>query len=279
MLPSLTHFTARFEAEAGIPMVRRSQFRRGQGSSPPCDFAEPPEGAENALHKNWHYAFVVSLLTILTCTMALLNAYLHFINVSSYSPGSFPGALILAGYLGMFLTMWISPIPDYVLVPAYGYLCAIGVFGASTTFLVCLVAAILPIEYAAGRYAGRRLLLKGLSYFRITEGDILVADNWLVNHGRFSIFAATFIPFFYSVAGLAAGALKMKATPFLVFSSLGFGLRYVFLEYVGFYGVHIFTALFDYSYRAYFVLLLILSSVYAGVHLFRAFRSGRGRTT
>ena len=212
---------------------------------------------------------------MLVCALALTNAAFHLMNVSSYAPSDLSVSFLFAGYLGMFLTVWISPIPDYVLVPVYGYLSALGAFDPYATFLVCLAAAILPIEYAAGRYAGRPLLLKVLSYFRITERDIEVADKWLVNHGKFSIFTATFIPFFYSVACLAAGTLKMKAPLFLLMSTAGFAVRYVFLEYVGFYGIYIFTASFDYSDRDFFVLLLILSSVYAGVHIVRTYQSQR----
>jgi len=200
-------------------------------SAPPANTTSPlTDGKSVKLHKNWHYLFVGSLLTMLTCALALTNASFNLFDVSSYAPGSLSVSFLLAGYLGLFLTVGISPIPDCVLVPVYGYLSAIGAFDPYATFLVCLAAAVLPIEYAAGRFAGRPLLLKALSYFRITERDIEVADRWLVNHGKFSIFTATFIPFFYSVACLAAGTLKMRAAPFLLMSTAGFALRYVFLE-------------------------------------------------
>jgi hypothetical protein len=44
-------------------------------------------------------------------------------------------------------------------------------------------------------------------------------------------------------------------------------LKYVFLEAVGYYGIYIFTASFDYSQRILFSLLLILSSLYAAIYL------------
>lgn len=228
-----------------------------------------------SIHKNWHYLFVGSLLTMLTCALALANAAFNLFDVSSYAPGSLSASFLLAGYLGMFLTVWISPIPDYILIPVYGYLSAIGAFDPYVALLVCLAAAIVPIEYAAGRFAGRPLLLKGLSYFHITEGEIEVADKWLVEHGKFSIFTATFIPFFYSAACIAAGTLKMRAAHFLLMSTAGFGLRYIFLEYVGFYGIYVFTASYDYADRAAFILLLVLSSAYAAVHMVRTLHSRR----
>lgn len=250
----------------------------GENGSGPTLVATPPhkEATRGVLHKNWHYLFVGSLLTMLACALALANAAFDLFNVSSYAPGEISGALLVTGYTSMFLTVWISPIPDYILLPVYGYLCAIGIFSPYTTLLVCLAAAILPIEYAAGKFAGRPLLLKALSYFHITERDLEVADNWLVEHGKFSIFIATFIPFFYSAACLAAGTLKMKAVPFLLMSTLGFAVRYVFLECIGFYSIYVFTASFDYSDRDLFLFLFLLSFAYAVVHLVRTRRPRRG---
>lgn len=215
-------------------------------------------------HKYWHYLFVVSALAIIVSVLALLNSYLGLNTTSSYSTGNdgVSSPLLLAGYLGMFLTIFVSPVPDYFLVPIYGYLSSTGSFDPYLTFLVCMVAATLPIEYAAGRFAGRPLLLKSLSYVRITEKDIRVADDWLIEHGRFSIFTCTFIPFFYSVASLAAGTLKMRAGTFLVLSVAGFGVRFAFLEYVGYSSIDLFTASFDYSQRFVFFAVLLASFAY-----------------
>jgi membrane protein DedA with SNARE-associated domain len=231
---------------------------------------DDPDG----LHKYWHYLFVVAVFTFVFSSLGLLNAYFRFVNISSYdiNQQDVSSSILFAGYAGMFFSMAILPIPDYVLVPAYGFLASIGIFNPATTFMVCLVAALFPIEYLCGRLAARPLLLKGLALFRITEKDIEVADRWLVEHGHFSIFMATFVPYFYSLASLAAGTLKMKAAPFFLSSTAGFGIRYVFLEYIGYFGVYIFAVSFDYSERGLFAGLLIASSAYLAVHLARTLR-------
>jgi len=223
--------------------------------------------------KYWHYLFVISLLIILVSVLALLNAYFHLVNVSSYNinKGDVSSPFLLAGYIGMFITIVFSPVPDYFLVPAYGYLSLIGLFNPYYTFLVCLVGAVFPVEYVCGRFAARPLLLKVMSILRISEKNVEEADKWLGEHGLFSIFVSTFIPFFYSVISLAAGTLKMKSVAFLLSSAAGFGLRFVFLEGVGYYSIYIFTASFDYSQRTLFFLLLLLSSVYAALYLVRTF--------
>lgn len=224
--------------------------------------------------KSRHYLFVVSILIAILSVLALLNAYFRFLDISSYDidqEGLSP--FLVAGYLGMFITVAFSPVPDYLLLPAYGSLSSLGVFDPYVTFLVCLVAAILPYEYAVGRLAGRPLLLKGLSYFGISEKTLGSAEKWLVNHGRFSIFLSTFIPFFYTVTSIAAGVLKMNAVRFLLASALGYGLRFAFLEYIGYSSVFVFTASFDYSQRVIIALLLVVSSAYAVLYLLGKFQS------
>jgi membrane protein DedA with SNARE-associated domain len=222
------------------------------------------------LRKYGHYLFVISILIIFLSVLALLNAYFHLINVSSYNINQEGvSSPFLLAYLGMFISIAFLPLPDYFLVPAYGYLSLMGIFNPYYTFLVCLVGAVFPIEYVCGRLAARPLLLKVLSLLRISEKDIEEADKWLVEHGIFSIFISTFIPFFYSVISLAAGILKMKSVAFLLSSTAGFGLRFAFLEGVGYYSIYIFTASFDYSQRALFSLLLIFSSVYVAFYLVR----------
>ena len=121
--------------------------------------------------------------------------------------------------------------------------------------------------------------MKGLKYFGISEKMIKSAERWLEDHGRFSIFISTFIPFFYSVTSLAAGTLKMNAAEFLIASAVGFGVRYAFLEYIGYHSIFIFTYAFDYSNRTLLFLLLIMSALYAGFYIFRAWRPGRTHPT
>jgi membrane protein DedA with SNARE-associated domain len=171
--------------------------------------------------------------------------------------------------MGMFLSLAFSPVPDYFLVPAYGYLSTIGLFNPYYTFIVCLIGALVPIEYICGRFAARPLLVKVMSFMRISEENLEKTDKWLVDHGKFSIFISTFIPFFYSAASLAAGTLKMKAAQFFLYSTAGFALRFIFLEAVGYYGIYVFTSSFDYSHKNLFILLLLLSSAYVATHILR----------
>jgi membrane protein DedA with SNARE-associated domain len=232
-------------------------------------------GKRGRMSKYWHYLFITSMLMILLSALALANSYFHFTGLTSYdlNQAGVSSPFLVAGYFGMFVSIIILPIPDYILVPVYGYLSSIGLFNPFATFLVCFAAALFPIGYVCGRLAARPLLLKALSYVHISEKDIEVADKWLVEHGKFSVFISTFIPFFYTVTSLAAGTLKMKPVTFFLSSSVGFGLRFAFLEFVGYSNIYIFTASFDYSQRTLFSLLLILSSLYAALYLVGTLRS------
>lgn len=226
------------------------------------------------LYRYEHYLFAVSILVILMSILALLNGYYHYFNILPYSitKNVVPSQYLVAGYLGMFITIAFVPIPDYFLVPIYGYLSSIGIFNPFTTFLVCTAGALflMAIEYFGGRLVGRPLLLKALSYFHISEKEIESADKWLVTHGKFSMFISTFVPYLYSVTSLAAGTLKMNAVSFFLATFAGFGLRFMFLEYIGYYGIYIFSPLFDYSERTAFYLLLIISCLYVALYLARS---------
>lgn len=223
------------------------------------------------INKYWHYLFVIAVLTVFVSFLALVNGYFHLVNISPYRTAGkgLPAGFLLTGYLGMFLTMVFSPVPDYFLIPAFGYLSMVGMFNPYYTFLVCVLGALFPIEYVCGRFAARPLLLKALSFFRISEKTLETTDKWLADHGRFSILISTFIPFFYSVASLAAGTLKMRATEFILFSTAGFAVRYAFLELIGYYGIYVFASSFDYSQRTMFFMLLGLSSIYVAIHFVR----------
>ncbi|MEM0128496.1 MAG: DedA family protein [Thermoplasmatales archaeon] len=222
-------------------------------------------------HKYWHYGFTISILVALLALAALLNGFYHFYSVQSYklTDISIPFADFLAGYIGIFVSILLLPIPDYVLIPFYGYLCSIGIFNPYLTLLASVGGAVVPIEFLLGIYAGSKVLKKILSHMEISEVKLSVATNWVKQHGNFSIFLATFVPFFYSAASFSAGTLKMRFPSFMTVSTLGFLLRYVGLELIGYYGLYLFTSQYDYKYRYVFTSFLFISLIYIVVYSFR----------
>jgi len=69
----------------------------------------------------------------------------------------------------------------------------------------------------------------------------------------------------------------MNATSFMLLSVAGFGIRFAFLEYLGYSSIDMLTSSFDYSQRGLFFLVLVVSSVYAAVYLARITRSTHQR--
>ncbi|MGC8644641.1 MAG: DedA family protein [Thermoplasmata archaeon] len=220
------------------------------------------------MHKYWYYGLTLALLMALLSSIAILNGYYHFYSLESYHRSKIyiPFSDVLAGYLGIFVSIFLLPIPDYVLLPFYGYLCSIGLFNPAIVLLASVAGAVIPVEFLLGFYAGSRLLRRILSHLRVPQESLSVATDWMSHHGNFSIFLSTFVPFFYSVASFSAGTLKMRFSSFMTASTIGFLLRYVGLEFIGYYSLFIFTSQYDYRYRYVFAGILVSSLAYVFVY-------------
>ncbi|MEM0195125.1 MAG: DedA family protein [Thermoplasmatales archaeon] len=224
------------------------------------------------MHKYWHYGLTIFILLAILASAALLNGFYHFYSLESYrlTDVSIPLAGFLAGYVGIFVSILLLPVPDYILIPFYGYLCSIGVFNPYLTLLASTAGAVVPIEFTLGLYAGSRILKKIFSHMKISDARISVATDWVKRHGNFSVFLATFVPFFYSAASFSAGTLKMRFSSFMIVSTVGFSLRYIGLELIGYYGLYLFTSQYDYKYRYVFASLLVTSALYAIAYSLRS---------
>jgi len=220
------------------------------------------------------YLQVLLLIFMIMSSIGIANSFVHFlgpnIDLKHLSFGVFE-PIYLLGYLGMFIIVAFAPLPDYVIVPFYGYLAFVGLFNVYVTLFVSVGAmlALSIIEYFAGRYAGRALLLKGLSYFKIHEEDIMVAELWIEKHGTFSIFLSTFIPYVKTVIALAAGTLKMGFVNFVFSNLMGYLIRFVILLYIGYGSFRILVIIFKGQFLPYFVVVDVLSGLYFTVYLLK----------
>jgi len=204
----------------------------------------PAMHAGTHLQRYLSYIFVISILLLCVAAFALSNSLLHFIRID-------PAALrreaqIFApanggGYLAFAIIITFAPVPDYVLLPFYGYLASLGEFN------IYLLAAISSLsmtglsllEYLAGRLAGRRLVLSILSKAGIRERDINYADEWIAKHGVFSMFLSTFIPYLKNAISVAAGTLRMNMPDFVLATLAGYLIRFSLLLYAGYAGVNL----------------------------------------
>ncbi|MCW6169176.1 MAG: DedA family protein [Thermoplasmatales archaeon] len=216
------------------------------------------------------YIQILLIIAIILSSISIANGFLHFINpninLRNLSFGVFEPVYLL-GYLGMFILVAFAPLPDYIIVPFYGYLAFAGIFNVYATLFVSVGAMLFlsVIEYFAGRYAGRALLLKGLSAFKIHEEDLMLADLWIEKHGTFSIFLSTFVPYIKTVIALAAGTLKMNFTKFLISNFLGYFIRFVVLLYIGYGSFRILLVIFEGRFFLDFVIADILCGLCLGL--------------
>jgi membrane protein DedA with SNARE-associated domain len=255
-------------------MKRRNDALQEEGGRTKWSTSSAPGSRLSFWDRTLYLLFIVAIIIVMLCAAALLNAYFNFVDASAYDADpSSVSSYQIAGYVGMFVTILLLPIPDYFLIPIYGYLCSLGIFDPFITFVVCLAGAILPIAYLPARYAGRPLLLKGVSYFGVSLKTIEGAEGWLKDNGRFAVFISTFIPFFYLPVSLAAGLLKMSWMEFMGSSALGFGLRFALLEIIGFSGSLLFTASSDYANRFLILAVLLSTAVYVAAYYQLVYRS------
>jgi membrane protein DedA with SNARE-associated domain len=217
---------------------------------------------------------VFSAVTLALSAVGFLNGYFHFVNAAYYYNYERHALLPLGktGYMTMFLVICFFPVSDYVLIPFYGYLSSLGYFNIYVTLFVIMFSLmfIAEIEYFGGRFAGRPLLVKALSYFRITEKDLDAADRWLERHGPFSIFMSTFVPYFRNVTSLAAGTLKMNSAYYFLINLAGYLLRAIVLLYLGYAGLNAMTPSFDYYNRIPLLIAAILSALIFAITAFIA---------
>lgn len=132
------------------------------------------------------------------------------------------------GYLGIFLVSFMAYAT--VLLPAPG------------VFLVFTMGAVFPpigVALAAGTGAALGEL-SGYLFGFSGQGVIERADiyqrltNWMTKNGPLTVFFLAAIPNpFFDLAGVAAGALKMRLTKFLVWVWLGETIKMLFFAYAG----------------------------------------------
>jgi membrane protein DedA with SNARE-associated domain len=203
--------------------------------------------------KYLHYGMVLSLTAIVLSILILSNISFHFLPsdiISAHTEDIVFGPFYVLGYTGFFILTMFSPLPDYIIVPFYGYLASIGLFNPYILFVISVLAMtlLMQMEFFAGKYGGRPLLLKVLKYFGVKEREMAVAERWIDRHGTFSVFVFTFIPYVKTAMALTSGLLKMRSLNYLFANLTGFAIRFAILIYVGYNGIDIIADLVNPKY-------------------------------
>jgi membrane protein DedA with SNARE-associated domain len=91
------------------------------------------------------------------------------------------------------------------------------------------------IGYWVGRWGGRPLLERWKNFFRVSDDDIMAAEDFLQRHGSVAIFAARFIAGMRIVAGPLAGVLRMEWKRFLLANTAGAAVWVTVIACVGYF--------------------------------------------
>jgi membrane protein DedA with SNARE-associated domain len=132
------------------------------------------------------------------------------------------------GYAAIFAIIALENVG--LLVPGETILISSAIF-AATTHELNVVAIVITAAAAAlagsvagcavGRYGERRLLHRYARYLHIDERDLRLGRYLFQRYGGRVVFAARFVAFLRSLAGLLAGINRMEWKRFLFFSGLG----------------------------------------------------------
>ena len=177
-------------------------------------------GVEN---NGWLRRRIVPILTLLLVIGIVVSVFY----VVKDDPQRLEG-LKAYGYLGVFITSLILnatvilPVGNVVLIIALGA-------ALPSATLVGLAggvgAAIGEITgYIAGR-SGRTILHRGKTYARL--------ERWVKKWGAPAIFVLSLFPFFFDLAGIAAGALRLPLWKFLLACWLGRTVLYLSMAWAG----------------------------------------------
>ncbi len=129
-------------------------------------------------------------------------------------------------FLNVFLTQAGAPVPAVPIMIVAGALSASGNFSPGAVVAMAVIASLLgdAIWYAGGRLYGHRVLktlcrisIEPDSCVKQTEG---IFERW----GALSLLVAKFVPGFSTVAPPLAGAMRLGAVRFVLYSAAGAAL-------------------------------------------------------
>ncbi len=146
------------------------------------------------------------------------------------------------GYIGIFVLMLLEssslPIPSEVILPFAGYLVSQGVFNVWITLTIATLAGVLGslIDYYIG-LKGVESLAKHKILGRIvfSTKQLEIAARWFNKHGASMVFFSRLIPGFRTIVSFPAGAVRMKLSKFIAYTTAGCFVWSAVLIYVGWY--------------------------------------------
>ncbi len=136
--------------------------------------------------------------------------------------------LATLGLPGLFALMvvesfGIPPVPSEVILPFSGFLISEGIFPLPGTLAVALAGALVGsyIAYAVGRWWRHRILGLGFGALRLEERHLARMDRFFAERGELTVALARFVPGVRAYISYPAGAARMGAGRFGLYTLAG----------------------------------------------------------
>ncbi|EKD25049.1 MAG: hypothetical protein ACD_80C00127G0001 [uncultured bacterium (gcode 4)] len=140
-------------------------------------------------------------------------------------------------FIWMIMESMIFPIPSEAIMPFAGFLVATKQFSLHRVIIISTLGSIIGslLSYAIGYYGGKPFIRKFWKYFLLDEEELEATEHFFKKRWHITIFISRFIPVVRHLISLPAGMGKMNLTEFVIYTTIGAGLRNTFLTLVGKY--------------------------------------------
>jgi membrane protein DedA with SNARE-associated domain len=125
------------------------------------------------------------------------------------------------GYLGIFLLIFVLPVPQELVLPLGGFIASQGRLNVAGVVLAGVMGSTvgsLP-WYWAGRYMGEHRLMIWVQRYRwikLSASDVDHTNQWFAQSGIQAVLLSQFIPIIRTLIALPAGISRMHLGVFLL---------------------------------------------------------------
>lgn len=150
------------------------------------------------------------------------------------------GFILDYGVISVFILVLLEyasfPMPSEVVLPLMGIIGAVNGIGYFKILIVSVIAGIVgsTINYLLGYYFGDRAISYIERRFPKTRKSINASYNWLNKYNNFAVLISRVIPLARTFISIAAGTVRMKPVPFVLYSSIGITIWNAILITLGF---------------------------------------------
>lgn len=143
------------------------------------------------------------------------------------------------GYLGIFLSILLFPIPQEIVLPLAGFMAAQGKLNFGYAVISGVMGSAIGSLpwYWAGRFIGEARLVAWAErkrWIKLSAADLQTAKVWFNQHGHKAILFSQLVPGMRSLIVLPAGISKMNLGLFLVYLVSSASLCQSLLAYAGY---------------------------------------------